>query len=262
MSISFLVGKHRIRFAGKTDVGRVRDHNEDNLLLPTELPLAVVSDGMGGHACGEVASKIAVESVEEHYVRTNEESSPTWPLRLPQWQIERDRMTTAIKLANMKIWGTSQADADKRGMGCTIEALFFSQGRFYIGHVGDSRVYRIRAAQISQLTEDHSLFNDYRRMREMAGEDEANFPHKNVVVRALGMTEHVYVDVIVDDYQANDVYVVCTDGLSGMISDRQIQDVVGTTENLDNASNTLVKLANEAGGKDNITAVLARIEST
>ena len=162
-------GRHRIRFAGKTDVGRVRDHNEDDFLLPSELPVAAVADGMGGHACGEVASEIAIGTVDDHYRRTGEESPPRWPFRLTQPQVERDRMTTAIKLANAKICRAGLEDAEKKGMGCTIDAIYFKQGRVYIGHVGDSRVYRVRDGHITQITEDHSLLNDYRRMKEMSG---------------------------------------------------------------------------------------------
>ena len=144
MSISFLDNGLRIRFSGKTDIGRVRDHNEDDVLLPSEIPIAAVSDGMGGHACGEVASHLAVETVDNYYTRTVAESPPNWPFRMPQLQIERDRMTSAIKLANTRIHETGLGDPSKKGMGCTIDAIYFSQGRCYIGHVGDSRVYKIR----------------------------------------------------------------------------------------------------------------------
>lgn len=261
MSISFLDGGHRIRFSGKTDVGRVRDHNEDGILLPTDVPLAVVSDGMGGHACGEVASGLAIETVGHYYAQTVGEAPPTWPLRMPQLQLERDRMTSAIKLANTRIHQTGIDDPSKKGMGCTIDAIYFSQGRCYIGHVGDSRVYRVRGGQITQLTEDHSLLNDYRRMREMSGDELDNFGYKNVVVRALGLSEHVFVDVLVDEYARGDIYVLCSDGLSGMLADAIILGTVVRFESLDTATNQLVQQANEAGGVDNISAVAIRIEA-
>ena len=260
MSISFLDGQHRIRFSGKTDVGRVRDHNEDNLLVPDELPLAVVSDGMGGHASGEVASRIAVDTLDRYYKETAEEPPRTWPFRMPQLHIERDRMTVAIQLANTLIHETGVKDPTKKGMGCTVDAIFFSQGRFYVGHVGDSRVYRIRGSQISLLTEDHSLLNDYRRMKEMSGEEMENFAHKNVVVRALGLAPQVYVDILVDEYQKDDIYLLCSDGLCGMLTDEQMLATVMRFNSMDTAANTLVQLANEAGGVDNITAVLCRVE--
>jgi protein phosphatase len=260
MSISFLVGRTRIRFAGRTDVGRVRSHNEDHLLVPREMALGIVADGMGGHACGEVASEIAVTTIDAYYQRTGEEGLPNWPLRLPRIQIERDRMTTAIKLANSKIHETGQADAAKKGMGTTVQAIFFDQGRVYVGHVGDSRAYRLRKGELTQVTEDHSLLNDYRRMKEMSPEEVRNFAHKNVVVRALGLAEHVSVDVVVDQFQEGDCYLLCSDGLNDMIDDDRIAAVLKSTESLDTAAAALIDAANEAGGKDNVTALLARVE--
>ncbi len=260
MSISFAVGHDRVRFAGKTDVGRVRSHNEDNLLIPDEVPIAVVSDGMGGHACGEVASEITVDTIGNYYKQTAQEGGRSWPFRLPQAEIERNRMITAIKLANSQIFDTAAAEAEKKGMGCTVEALYFSQGRFYIGHVGDSRVYRIRGGAIQLLTEDHSLLNDWRRMKEMSGEEIRNFPHRNVVVRALGLSESVAVDVIVEEYKIGDIYLMCSDGLNDMLEDEEILALVeAKKKRLDGACAALVDAANEAGGKDNITVLLAHV---
>jgi serine/threonine protein phosphatase PrpC len=261
MSISFVDGKNRIRFSGTTDVGRVRDHNEDNLLVPTELPLAVVSDGMGGHACGEVASLIAVDTLDRYYRESATRAQPTWPFRMPQLHVERDRMTTAIKLANQLIHETGVKDPSKKGMGCTIDAIYFTQGRIYIGHVGDSRVYRIRGNDISQLTEDHSLLNDYRRMKQMSGEEVENFAHKNVVVRALGLSPNVFVDIVVDEYMLGDIYLLASDGLTGMVPDAHILGTVQRFQSIDTAARTLVQIANDAGGVDNITAVLCRVEA-
>ncbi len=261
MSISFLVGNQRIRFAGKTDVGQVRAHNEDQLLVPSEMAIGVVSDGMGGHACGEVASELTIETIDEFYKRTQEDVAPTWPLRMPQAELERDRITTAIKLANSRIFETAQAEAEKKGMGCTVDMIYFVQERAFIGHVGDSRVYRIRHGVMEQVTEDHSLLNDYKRMKEMSGEEVQNFPHKNVVVRALGLAEQVKVDVIVEESVLGDVYLLCTDGLTDMLTDDEISEIVQGHERLDSACAKLIEAANDAGGKDNITAVIARVEA-
>ena len=261
MSISFHEGGSRIRFSGKTDIGRVRAHNEDNIFVPAEFPLAVVSDGMGGHACGEVASGLAVETVSTYYQDTFGEVTPTWPFRMPQLAVERDRMTCAIKLANTRIHETGVTDPSKKGMGCTVDAIYFTQGRIYVGHVGDSRVYRIRGGQISQVTEDHSLLNDYRRMREMSGDEVDNFGYKNVVVRALGLSQNVFVDIFVEEYARGDIYLLCSDGLSGMLSDAAILATVTRFESIDTAATQLINQANEAGGADNISAVIARIEA-
>ena len=260
MSISFAVGQDRVRFAGKTDVGRVRAHNEDNLLIPDEVPVAVVSDGMGGHACGEVASEITVNVIGDFYKRTVAEAARTWPFRLPQVELEKNRMITAIKMANSEIYETAAAEAEKKGMGCTVEAMFFAQGRFYIGHVGDSRVYRIRNGAIQLMTEDHSLLNDWRRMKEMSAEEIHNFPHRNVVVRALGLGEHVAVDVYVEEYKIDDIYLMCSDGLNDMLEDDEILSIVeAKKKRLDGAASALIDAANDAGGKDNITVLLAHV---
>lgn len=261
MSISFLDGGHRIRFSGTTDIGRVRDHNEDNLLLPHDMPLAVVSDGMGGHACGEVASGIAVQSIAEYYTATADGGLDSWPFRMPQLHVERDRMATSIKLANERIFQTGVADPSKKGMGCTVDAIFFSKGRIYVGHVGDSRVYRIRGGHITMLTEDHSLLNDYKRMKDMTREEQENFAHKNVVVRALGLSESVFVDTVVEEFYLDDLYLLCSDGLSGMLDDATMLAAATRFNSIDTASAQLVKMANDAGGNDNITAVLARVEA-
>lgn len=261
MSITITVGRERIRFAGKTDVGRQRALNEDNLKLPSAVPLAVLADGMGGHACGEVASEIAVDAVAAYYSEAVDEHPPTWPTRLPQLHVERDRMNTAIKLANSQIFAAGKADPSKKGMGTTVDAVYFSQGRVYIGHVGDSRVYRLRAGQLDQLTEDHSLYNDYKRLKAMEGETVENFPHKNVVIRALGLSEFVFVDVLEDEYREGDVFMLCSDGLTDMIDDDQVRIHMRGTDDLDRMCAELIEAANEAGGKDNITAMCVRVEA-
>ncbi|WP_096329698.1 Stp1/IreP family PP2C-type Ser/Thr phosphatase [Nannocystis exedens] len=260
MSISFMVGPHRVRFAGKTDIGLVRAHNEDSLLIPREMPLAVVSDGMGGHAAGDVASRITVETIDQHYRDTARSGPNTWPFKLPSLEIEKQRMSVAIQLANSNIFETAQADGSKKGMGCTVDAIYFNQGRFFIGHVGDSRVYRIREGRIQMLTEDHSLLNDYLRMKELSGDEGVHFPQKNVVVRALGLAEQVHVDVIADAFKVGDVFLLCSDGLSGMLDDRVLLDIITARDSLDTSCNELIKAANDAGGNDNITAILCRIE--
>ncbi|TPV93135.1 MAG: Stp1/IreP family PP2C-type Ser/Thr phosphatase [Myxococcales bacterium FL481] len=260
MSISFLVSNLRVRLAGKTDVGRVRGHNEDDFRIADTMALGVVSDGMGGHACGEVASEIAVTTITEYFQRSDEEEPSTWPFRMPAHATERNAMTLAIKLANSKIFETAQAEPDKHGMGCTVDAIFFAKGRCYIGHVGDSRVYLMRHGHLKQLTEDHSLLNDYRRMKEMSGEEVASFPHKNVVVRALGLTEHVAVDVLVEQIELGDTYLLCSDGLTDMIGDHEILDILARNPQVDSACAELIEAANRAGGVDNITTLLASVE--
>jgi protein phosphatase len=168
----------------------------------------------------------------------------------------------SIKLANLRIFEASQREARYRGMGTTVAGVNFTDnGDALIAHVGDSRVYLIRNGQMKQLTEDHSLLNDYIKAKKLTAEEIANFPHKNVIVRALGMKETVLVDLNRFKVQAGDLYVMCSDGLSGMVTDEQIFDVISKTTDLNQASKTLIAMANDAGGVDNITVILVRIEA-
>ena len=196
MSSSFPMRNMRVRFSGETNIGLKRAHNEDSFFLPEEAKLAIVADGMGGHASGEVASKMAVDTVAEHFRNTAEDAELTWPYKLdgPD-KYDANRLTTGIKLANLRIYDKAQKDENCHGMGTTIVATLFLDDKVLIGHVGDSRVYRFRDGQLMQLTEDHSLLNDYIRMKRLAADDVGKFPHKNVIVRALGMKESVQVDL-------------------------------------------------------------------
>ena len=252
----------RVRFSGDTHIGMKRKHNEDSFILPDFERAAIVADGMGGHASGEVASNMAVEAVAAYLKATQDQAPTTWPFKMDQHvRYETNRLVVGVKHANQRIWETSQRNEEQHGMGTTIVGALFLDDRVIIAHVGDSRCYRLRRQQLLQLTEDHSLLNDYRRMREMNGEELENFGYKNVVVRALGLTPNVFVDIVVEEYARGDVYVLCSDGLSGMISDAVIMQTVTRFESIDTASNQLVSLANEAGGVDNISAVIVRIEA-
>jgi PPM family protein phosphatase len=262
MSTSFPLDSMRVRFAGDTHVGMARAHNEDALHLPVDERLAIVADGMGGHASGEVASRMAVETVVDYFKETAEEQVLTWPFKVDrQGGADVTRLVTAIKLANVKIHEQAQRDPACKGMGTTIVSALFRDDGIIVGHVGDSRVYRVREANITQITEDHSLINDYIKMKRMTAEEAVNWPHKNVIVRALGMKEAVQVDVHSEQPRLGDCYVLCSDGLSGMISDEVIREIVLGETDLDRAAEMLITAANNAGGKDNITVVLARIEA-
>jgi PPM family protein phosphatase len=262
MSTSFPLDSLRVRFAGETHVGAVRAHNEDALHLPVDERLAIVADGMGGHASGEVASRMAVETVVEYFDETADEQVLTWPFKVDRrGGADVTRLVTAIKLANLRIHEKAQRDPACKGMGTTIVSALFRDDGIIVGHVGDSRLYRVRDGLISQLTEDHSLINDYIKMKRMTAEEAASWPHKNVIVRALGMKESVQVDVHSDAPRLGDCYLLCSDGLSGMITDETIRDIVLDERDLDRAAERLITAANDAGGKDNITVVLARIEA-
>jgi protein phosphatase len=250
----------RIEVAGESNVGRKRNHNEDNFALFPEFGLFIVADGMGGHASGEVASQLAVDSLREFFAQTNEDPDRTWPYRMDRSKgYEENRLITAVKLANLRIYETGHKDARKKNMGTTFVGIFAANDGVYVAHVGDSRVYRYRQQQLEQLTEDHSLLNDYIKMKRLTPEEIAAFPHKNVIVRALGMRETVKVDTRFETPQANDILLLCSDGLCGPVSDAEIAEILGTHgHNLTLATSKLIERANEHGGPDNITAVLVR----
>jgi len=249
----------RIEVAGQTDVGRKRNHNEDNFAILAEFGLYVVADGMGGHASGEVASKMAVDTLQEFFAATADDPERTWPYKMDRSRgYEENRLITGIKLCNLRIYESSQRNVRQRGMGTTLVALFAVEDGIYVAHVGDSRVYRIRDEKLEQMTEDHSLLNDYKKMKHLTEEEIANFPHKNVIVRALGMKDTVKVDTRFESPRAGDTMVLCTDGLCGPVSDEDILKITLESPDLSTAASRLIDAANGNGGPDNITCVLAR----
>ena len=249
----------RIEVAGQTDVGRKRSHNEDNFAIMAEYGLYVVADGMGGHASGEIASKMAVDTLQEFFASTADDPERTWPYKMDRSRgYEENRLITGIKLCNLRIYEQAQRNAKQRGMGTTLVALFAVEDGVYIAHVGESLVYRIRERRIEQLTEDHSLLNDYKKMKRLTDEEIANFPHKNVIVRALGMKDTVKVDTRFEAPRAGDVMLLCSDGLCGPVTDEKMLEIVMGSRDLPNATQRLIETANENGGPDNITCALAR----
>jgi protein phosphatase len=262
MSVSYPLGRMQVRFSGETHVGRKRTHNEDNFHLPGDERLGIVADGMGGHASGEVASGIAVDTVVQYFRDTQAEPELTWPFKMDHGvRYNTSRLVIGIKLANAKIWEAAQVNPAQHGMGTTIVASLFLDDKVLIGHVGDSRAYRLRDGVLVQLTEDHSLLNDYMKLRHLRAEEVGNFPQKNVIVRALGMKESVQVDLHVEQPRVGDVYLLCSDGLSGMVGDDELAAVLATEKDLDAACERLIASANDHGGVDNITALLARVEA-
>jgi protein phosphatase len=252
----------RLIHAGTTDVGRKRPHNEDAYLLLPEENLFCVADGMGGHASGEVASRLAVEEMAEFFRLTGADEEATWPYKMdPARTYDENRLLTAVKLANLRIHERAQADAKLRGMGTTLVAASFPKGgrTLLVAHVGDSRVYLFRKGAIRQLTEDHSLLNDYLRTKKLTPAEVDTFPHKNVIVRALGMKPTVEVDLVREEIEDGDVVLLCCDGLSGMVPDARMAEILHASHgDLRLAAQALVDAANEAGGVDNITTVLVR----
>lgn len=250
----------RVIAAGDTDVGMKRSQNEDNLTLLEEHNLFVVADGMGGHASGEVASQLAIDTLREFFRATAADPEATWPYKMDKSRgYEENRLITAVKLANLRIYEAAQREAKLRNMGTTVVGILIVDDGVLVAHVGDSRVYRLRNDQLTQLTEDHSLLNDYIKMKRLTEEEIANFPHKNVIVRALGMKESVKVDISLDKPQPGDVYLLCSDGLAGPASDEEIREVMVAERDVKGAVSKLIERANANGGPDNITAVVVKV---
>jgi len=250
----------RIEYAGKTHVGMKRDHNEDSFQLVPDVNLFVVADGMGGHAAGEVASNIAVEEIAEFFRMTERDEEATWPFKMDRARnYDENRLATGIMLCNQRIREAADLDARRKDMGTTIVTTYFKADAAFVGHVGDSRVYRLREGVLEQITEDHSLLNQYLKAKKLTEEEIENFPHKNVISRALGMKDRVEIDVSVQKSLPGDIYLLCSDGLSGMIKDAQMQEIlVSSLDDLEKATELLIEAANANGGQDNVTVVLAR----
>ena len=246
----------RIRYAAKTDPGLKRNHNEDYFSLIEEEQLFLVADGMGGHACGEVASKMAADVIREFFGRSKDDDA-TWPFKMDkQLSYLENRLVVGIRLANQRIFEAAARDVRLKGMGTTVVIGQIAGERFYIAHVGDSRCYRVRSGDVKQMTRDHSLLEDYKDARpDMSDEEQKKFPHKNVITRALGMRDTVQVDVSGEDIQDGDVFLLCSDGLSGMVDDKRIADMVAKAGDLETAVAGLIEAANHAGGNDNITVL-------
>lgn len=254
---------------GLTDRGMQREHNEDSFGVLDDFHLFIVADGMGGHQGGDVASKLATETIADFF-RSTASEDVTWPFHFDtSLSEEENRLVTGIRLANRQILDRSERSRECRGMGTTVVGALYapSKNRFYIGHVGDSRCYRLRDGQLKLLTRDHSLVNDYiTAMPDLSEEQKAELP-RNVITRALGMQKDVVVDLQSDEPHADDVYVLCSDGLNGMLRDDDIEAITRAhvvdphPDALKTSAHELIDQANANGGEDNITVVLVRFQA-
>ncbi len=246
-------------FGARSDTGQVRKNNEDSLAVAPELNLFVVSDGMGGQVSGETASLLAVETVVAHCSESDSNSArPLVGKRIEGVSQTTNRLASAVRLANQVIQQTSQRNAAHRGMGATIVAVRCEGERLSVAHVGDSRAYRLRDNRLEQLTQDHSFIAEQVRHGDLTEQEGAESDLQNVLVRALGVDDEVEVDVTEELLMEGDAILLCTDGLTRELSDLQIAAVLQETHNARKAADQLVALANEAGGRDNITAVVFR----
>jgi PPM family protein phosphatase len=229
--------------ASKTDVGRQRHTNEDNFY--DEPPIFAVADGMGGAQAGEVASEMAIDQ----FVAERETEAPA-----------EEQLEQIAKAANRKIWDMAQADSRHAGMGTTLTAAMVDGQSVAVGHVGDSRLYLFRRGELERMTRDHSLVEEFVRQGKLTPEQAEKHPQRSVITRALGPESAVEVDTFRIPARDGDVFLLCSDGLSGMVSDADLERILAEAKSLDEAASRLVDAANDNGGRDNITAVLFRLE--
>jgi protein phosphatase len=241
----------RISCAGVTDVGVVRAGNEDNFLLDCARGLFIVADGMGGHAAGEVASEMAVQILEDEL----------GSLRGLSDAEAAGRMRVAIQKANHAIFNRTLAEHDKRGMGTTLTVMTLFSRRYLIGQVGDSRAYLLRHGELFQLTKDHSYVQEQVDAGLLTAEQARTHPYSNVITRCVGANEEVAPDIYFGNLEAGDVILLATDGLTGMLDDDQLRDILASEENPERAVQRMVTDANRRGGLDNITAIVIRVDS-
>jgi len=241
----------RAKAFGLSDVGRRRENNQDRLLLDAERGVYAVADGMGGHAAGEVASRIAIEALSEAVERNHLGRNSDGPEETAR------RLESAFLEGNRRICNSVVTRGEWRGMGTTIVALVALPGSVVVGHVGDSRAYRLRDGELQRLTQDHSWVSEQVRLGLLTDEEAKRHPMRNIITRALGNRDELEVDTAEEPVQPGDVYLLCSDGLSSMLSDDEIQRVLNHYRNdPEKACRTLVDQANEHGGEDNITVVV------
>jgi serine/threonine protein phosphatase PrpC len=246
-----------IEFGALSDRGCVRENNEDSYGSAPELNLFVVSDGMGGLASGEVASRLAVETVL-HTCRNADPPSYSDGETLTGVSAESNQLSSAVRAANEAIYRTAQSRGTDQPMGATIVAVRFAGERMSLVHVGDSRAYRLRGGQLEQLTRDHSFVAEQVRQGRMTEEEAGHSGLQNVLVRALGVGAEVEADVTDELALDDDIILLCSDGLTRELTDAQITAVLGECEDPKEAADRLVDAAKEAGGGDNITVVVLR----
>lgn len=245
--------------AAKTDVGKKRDHNEDAFLRDDQLGLYVVADGMGGHAAGEVASQEAVEAIRDNLLSHSDAVEAYRAEPAPDTgEAVRAMLELAVRAAAYQVFGLSEIDPDRKGMGTTMSALLLLPRVAFIAHVGDSRIYVLRGGRAVLATRDHTYVAAMVHMGKMTAEEAKRSPQQNVLIRALGSHDYVQVDTRMLRYQAGDVFLLCSDGLHGYLRAGEVETLVDA--DLAASADRLIQLALDRGGKDNISAVLVRVE--
>ncbi|MFQ5456153.1 MAG: Stp1/IreP family PP2C-type Ser/Thr phosphatase [Nitrospirota bacterium] len=242
----------KISVYGKTDIGRIRNLNEDSYGIYPEINLYIVADGMGGHIAGDVASSIAVDSISE-FVLSKMADNKNNPDTIDNILIE------ATKSANIRIIDRGRRKSHLRGMGTTVVSVLITDNVAYISHVGDSRAYIIRRGEIEQLTYDHSLVMEYVSKNIITEEEAESHPYKHILSRALGTDLELDIDIRDFTILPQDIFLLCSDGLSNMINrDEMLAVIINNNESPEDACTELIDLANDHGGRDNITAIVVK----
>lgn len=251
--------KGKILLHGQTDTGLVRDHNEDAINCDENIGLAILADGMGGHRGGEVASAITVSTILEFIVEKRKNTNAGETDEATGYSAESLLVHQAITQANKNVHDSSEAHAQYRGMGTTVVVVLFYDNRFTVAHVGDSRLYRLRDGELEQITRDHSLMQELIDRGFYTPEQARNSLNKNLVTRAVGIDNKVQIDIQEDIAMVDDIYLLCSDGVNDMIEDHLIKSaIMENADDLDNAAAEIIRLAKQHGGKDNISALLAK----
>ena len=251
--------KGKILLHGKTDVGMVRDHNEDAIGCEENIALAILADGMGGHRGGEMASAITVSTILECISEKTKQLNTAVSDDETGYSAESLAVHEAVTLANKNVYDSSEANAQYRGMGTTVVVVLFYDNRFTVAHVGDSRLYRLRDSELEQLTRDHSLMQELIDRGFYTTEQAKTSLNKNLVTRAIGVDNKVQIDMQEDVAMVDDIYLLCSDGVTDIIEDDLIQSIlIENSNDLEKAASEIIRLANEHGGKDNISALLAK----
>ena len=245
-------------YAGLSDVGRLRQNNEDSLAWDAAANVAVLADGMGGYNAGEVASKMAVDHVMQRMVQWAKDDEVPTTLR-----VLKRVMEASVDEANREIFNAAHTNPAYAGMGTTLVFLSFAlDGRVVVGHAGDSRAYRLREGSLSQLTRDHSLLQEQVDAGLLTPEQVHAFGYRNFITRALGVEDAVVLDINDFDLREGDVYLLCSDGLTDMVDDVDIATVLTGDGSLDQRASTLIDWANRNGGRDNVTVLLVEVPAT
>jgi protein phosphatase len=245
----------RYRSAARTDVGMKREHNEDSFLVNEDLGLFVVCDGMGGHAGGETASRLAVQTIEKELISAKLRTDDPFSVRVPLAESPlASALREAVEGACAAVFRSSRANPELAGMGTTCITLLVHGDHAILGHVGDSRAYLVRDGEVFQLSEDHSLVNEQVRAGLLTEEEARHSRLKNIITRSVGFEEDVLVDVLGVETRAGDRFLLCSDGLSNLVETDEIRDALAQ-DDLEQVPELLIQLANSRGGDDNITVV-------